>query len=70
MANLILKSEIIRQYGSQLAFSKASMVVGELRLSKIIHGRARPTHEEVEVMAKMLKLPAAEIFPDEEGVAQ
>lgn len=70
MANLILKSEIIRQYGTQLAFSRACKVVGELRLSKLIHGRARPTNEEVEVMAEMLKLPAADLFPNEEETTQ
>jgi plasmid maintenance system antidote protein VapI len=64
MANLILKAEIIRKFGSQLRFAKA-LDIQELRLSKIIHGRAQPTATEIMLMAQLLKMNPQDLFPKE-----
>jgi len=64
MANLILKAEIIRRFGSQLSFARAADIQ-ELRLSKIIHGRAQPTATEIAVMAQLLKMNPQDLFANE-----
>lgn len=63
MANLILKAEIIRKFGSQLKFAKTADMQ-ELRLSKIIHGRTQPTSAEITTMAQLLKLNPQDLFPN------
>ena len=64
MSNLELKAAIIRCFGSQLNASKA-LGVGELRLSRIITERVRPTTLEVAKLAELLNVKPEDIFPAE-----
>jgi len=47
-----------------LRFAKAADIQ-ELRLSKIIHGRAQPTATEMVVMAQLLKMNPQDLFAKE-----
>jgi transcriptional regulator with XRE-family HTH domain len=59
--NLTLKAEIIRKYGTQAHFAEIAGM-REDQISKIIHGRLRPTADEKFIIAKKLGLPETVLF--------
>lgn len=61
--NLKLKAAIISAYGTQVRFARA-VIISELRLSQIIHGRVTPTIEEMLTISKQLRVDPDEVFPN------
>lgn len=64
LPNLKLKALIIETFGSQVSGARA-FEMNECRLSRIIHRRAQPKHEEKRTIAWKLQKKMAEIFPTE-----
>lgn len=65
VANLKLKASLIEVYGSQITAARA-LGINEYRLSRIIHGRARPCREEKRRIACKLQRKIDDLFPEGE----
>ena len=65
-SNSFLKGLIIQRYGTQksflIALEDGGLSMGEARLSRIIHRRAKPTPEEVRMIAWKLQRSIGELF--------
>ena len=61
--NLRLKGLIIAKYGTQ-ASAALDFEIDEFRLSRIIHRRAAPSHEERKMIAWKLQRPIGDLFPE------
>jgi len=68
MPNWDLKSLIVKKFGNQAAFAR-DINFREDRISKFIYGRAIPTEEEKETIARRLGVSPCQIFPDEDRPA-
>lgn len=64
--NFELKAAIIRRFGSQVAFCKEVGFIRELRLSRLINGRAIATPEEKNLISQKLGCELSEIFPPQD----
>jgi len=60
--NWNLKHQILSKFGSQLFFSRESGLT-ELRISKLIHNRAKATADEKRIISERLGCKPDEIFP-------
>lgn len=60
--NFELKAAIIRRFGSQVIFCR-EVSMREIRLSRLINGRAVPTTEEKTLISQKLSISVDEIFP-------
>jgi hypothetical protein len=65
--NLRLKAEIIATYGTLTNGARRMGLKDEFRLSRLIHGRAKPTPREMRVIAWKLQRPIRELFPNGPG---
>ena len=61
MTNTLLKSEIIRRFGSQIKFAEA-VGTNELAVSNVIHGRKRLSENEKAVWVEVLNMPTETLF--------
>ena len=64
--NLRLKAEIIAAFGTLTNGARVMGIKDEFRLSRLIHGRAKPTRAEKRSIAWRLQKPIASLFPDSE----
>lgn len=62
--NLRLKAEIIAAYGTLTNGARRMGLKDEFRLSRLIHGRAKPTPEEMRMIAWRLQKSIRELFPN------
>ncbi len=61
--NYQLKARIVEKFGAQVRFAEA-VGLPELRISKLIHGRSKPTPEEIEIISRALQCAPHELFPE------
>lgn len=59
--NVVLKISILQKFPYQADFAKA-VGVNETVLSRIVKGRREPTPEQKNKMARILEVPADELF--------
>lgn len=63
MRNMNLKVAILTKCGSQVDLSRR-VGIQEDRISRFIHGRAKPTEEEKTIIAEVLGVDVRKIFPE------
>lgn len=63
--NTALKSAIFQGGTTQLEICKKSRgVIDEPRMSRIVRGHVAPTDEEKRVIARVLRMPVNQLFPE------